>query len=275
MKFIFLQILFCILYFVNSFGQIDNSIEISSIKIDFIRVSIIKEKASMSIINKEGNYYASKLEPNYYYGTNTDSIWTLKLDSSQIHTIYRFIEKAKELENNKCSIRPSSRNLYKVTINNQTSIIIKGNCEWNGLDYKAIEKKIFKEKFDELDLKRNLLKDSIRNTIEGKWIVSGLKKDPKRHDIVILDKLNDSNKLADKTIWSFKDSIDFKSHTNDIINLKYSMEYWLSVSNGYVSLTIRPGYINNNGKVTQKNKGLHFRIKKRETGKIVLEYWGM
>jgi len=275
MRTIFTFFAIYILSIVNSHGQPEHNFEIFSLKIEYETGCFARISGSLLIIEKDGDYFASKLEPNYYYGTRTDSVWTLKLDSVKINTIYRFVDKAKQLEKSSCPSLTTSIDHYLITINEGTSIRIVGNCEWNGLNYNALEKIIFKEKFEELEFKRNSFKDSIRTNLEGIWKVSGLKQDLKRYDLVILYRTPKFSKSRLKTIWSFTDSIDFKSHTNNIIDLKYSTEYWLIVSYGYVSLTIRPGYIENEGKYIKKNDGLHFMIKKMETDKITLEYWGM
>ncbi len=161
----------------NSCGQIENNFEVSSVKIDFETGCETREGRSMLIIKKDSNYFANKLEPNYYYGTTTDSVWILKLDSTKINAIYRFVAKARQLGNSSCPSITTSIDHYLITINKETSISIVGNCDWNGLSYVALEKIVFKEKFEELEFKRNSLKDSISTNLQGIWKISGLKQD--------------------------------------------------------------------------------------------------
>jgi len=254
--------------------QNENENLLPNIEIQFETGCESRESYSISIQTESGQLIAKKNEPNYYYGTKTDSIWTVNLDNTKINAVKNFILKAKIL-NGECPIESTSVDEYNITIENDTTYEIHGHCDWNGLDYFSIEKLLFKEHFNNLDYARNTLKDSVIKELKGQWIITGLNKELKRNDIVTMwrtDELDDLEKGM--IIWNFSDSLSFGSLDNEIFDLTYSKKYQLLVAYGNVNLRISSGaLVDSKGNMTIKNCGADFNIREIESEKIVLDYW--
>ncbi|MCD4747136.1 MAG: hypothetical protein K8R58_12635 [Bacteroidales bacterium] len=218
--------------------------------------------------------YLQKVKPNYYYGFNTDSIWTVNLDSTRICIIKDFIQKAREL-NGECPIATTSIDRYKITIHNDTTYNILGYCDWVGLDYFSFEKILFREHFEDLDKKRYSLKDSVNQVLRGHWIVTGLSGNIKRGDLIYMEWTDNLDDLETSTIvWEFSNNYKFRSYDNKFLNLTYSTKYSLIVDYGYLSLCICAGTIEKpNGDMKIVNNGAYFEFKKIEPKKVSLEFW--
>jgi hypothetical protein len=226
---------------------------------------------SISIMTENGHLIAKKTRPNYYYGTKTDSIWKVKIDKKQLEIINAFIQRAKEL-NGVCPIRSTSVDDYKIIIHNDTTYSIHGNCDWGGLDYFSLERLLFNEHFNDLEKKRNVLKDSVNKVLVGQWIVDGLHKELKQSDSITLSRTNYFKK--DMIVWSFGDSLKFRSLENKIFDLKLSNSYNLIVNDGSVDLEISSGAsTDKNGNMTIENYGAYFSIMEMNADKIILKYW--
>lgn len=245
-----------------------------NIDIQFQTGCIARFDYSISIKTENGKAIARKIKPNYYYGVKTDSIWTVQLDSSQIAIIDKFILKAEEL-NGECQIKNTSVDNYIINIHNDTVFKIYGHCDWDGLDYFSIEKLLFKEHFGDLENKRVILKDSISKGLKGQWIITGLDKEIKHNDTVTMWRTDEVNNIeSGKTVWTFSDSLSFKSFDNRNFDLTYSNSYELNVINGENHLSINSGaLIDKKGNMTIKNYGANFEILMIEPGKIILQYW--
>lgn len=226
---------------------------------------------SISIMTENEQLIAKKIRPNYYYGTKTDSIWTVILDRNQLKIIEKFIQKAKEF-NGDCPIQSTSVDEYKIHIHNDTTYKIHGHCDWDSLDYFSLERQLFNEHFIDLEKKRISLKDSINKLLIGQWIVNGLHKRLKKNDSITLWKTDNLKK--DAIIWSFDDSLKFRSLENNIFSLKLSNSYDLLVNNGYIDLKISSGsLIDKKGNMIIENYGAHFSILEMKSKKIILKYW--
>jgi len=231
-------------------------------------------KYSIAILNKNNKLIAKKIKPNYYYGNFTDSIWTIELDSNKINLIKKFINKAKEF-NGECPIITSSIDYYEITIHKDTVYKIGGNCNWEGLDFFSIEKKLFQNHFELLNKKRVSLKDSLNKILSGQWIVTGLNKELGKRDTIILwrtDELDENENGA--VFWKFFDGNKFNCNDSLVFNLAYSKNYSFVVDYGYVGLAIQAGTkIEQNGKETY-TKGAFFEMDIINTDKIILKYFG-
>jgi hypothetical protein len=253
----------------------DNKSLLPNIKIEFQSGCTAVKYYSILINNKNGQLVARKIAPNYYYGDKTDSIWEVVLDKKNISVIKKFIQKAKEL-NGKCPIKTTSINDYLITINNKPTYKIKGNCDWEDLDYKSIEKLIFKRNYEILEKKRITLKDSIIDELKGHWILNGFHEGLKKFDLLSLCRITKLSDVAPNTIvWTFSDSLKFKSLNNRILDLTYSKDFVIGVEDGSVSLNIGYGdSVDKDGILTMANEGVHLRIKKITKETIILGYWG-
>ena len=57
----------------------------------------------MKVYSVGSSVFADKLEPNYYYGGKTDSIWTVKLIPIQVQYFESFLKQSKQLKG-KCPL---------------------------------------------------------------------------------------------------------------------------------------------------------------------------
>jgi hypothetical protein len=251
----------------------DKQQKLPNIDIHFQTGCEVREDFSISILTENGNLIARKIKPNYYYGVKTDSIWTVHLDSNGIAVIDMFIHKAEEL-NGECPIKNTSVDDYKIKIHNDTTFKIYGHCDWDSLDYFSIEKELFKSHFDDLEQKRETLKDSISSALNGKWIVTGLD-NLKQNDTVTFWRTNELDDIEEGTvIWMFSDSLKFTSFDNKLFDLTYSKDYELILKNGYNHLRIGSGaVIDNKGNMTIENYGANFEIINIDNEIIKLKYW--
>jgi len=228
----------------------------------------------ISILNVNNKLIAKKIRPNYYYGYITDSIWTIELDSIKINLIKKFIQKAKEF-NGECPIITSSVDNYEIIIHNDTVYKIEGHCNWEGLDFYSIEKILFQNHFDSLNKKRVSLKDSLNRILSGQWIVTGLNKELKQSDTIILLRTDEHDKYEIGSVfWEFSDGNNFNSKDSLVFDLAYSNNYGFVVDYGYVGLGIHAGTkIEQNGDVTS-TRGAFFEIDSINIDKIILKYFG-
>ncbi len=269
-KYIMIVLILCSCSITNN----EKESVLENIDIQFQTGCEAREDYSISIMTDNGQLIVKKIQPNYYYGTITDSIWTVIIDSNRLKIIKRFIEKAKELNGN-CPIESTSVDDYNIVIHNDTTYKIHGHCDWDSLDYFTIEKLLFKEHFNDLEKRRVSLKDSINKLLIGQWIVNGLHKGLKQNDSITLWRTDELDDLEVGTIiWNFDDSLKFGSLDNNIFDLAYSNSYDLLVENGSVDLRINSGaLIDKKGNITIQNYGAYFSILEMESEKIILNYW--
>lgn len=251
----------------------DNQPILPNIDIQFQTGCYTREDYSISILTDNGQLIAKKIEPNYYYGIKTDSIWSTRLDSNKVNIIKAFLKKAEEL-NGECPILTSSIDDYNIYIHNDTTFKIHGHCDWDSLDYFSFEKILFKKQFDDLKKKRGTLNDSIINELNRKWIVTGLD-NLQKNDTVTLWRTDELDDIEEGTvIWMFSDSLKFTSFDNKLFDLTYSKNYELILKNGYNHLRIGSGaLIDNKGNMTIENYGANFEILNIDNDIIKLKYW--
>ncbi len=270
----FKNILIVLILTSCSITNTDKEAVLENIDIQFQTGCEARKNYSISILTENGQLIVKKIQPNYYYGTKTDSIWTVIIDSNRLKIIKRFIQKAKEL-NGECPSLSSSIDDYRIDILNDTTYNINGHCDWDSLDYFSIEKLLFKEHFNDLEKRRISLKDSINKLLIGQWIVNGLYTGLKQNDSLTLRRTDELDDLEEGTIiWNFGDSLKFGSLDNNIFDLTFSNSYDLLVENGSVDLRINSGaLIDKKGNMTIENYGAYFSILEMESENIILKYW--
>jgi hypothetical protein len=177
--------------------------DFAEIQIDFVSGDEVMILHRMSISKDNTTIKATKEKPYYYYGSKTDSVWTADIGKYELKLINEFITKA-ENQNDSCSSLSTSIDRYKINIRNKEQINIIGNCDWNGIDYASLEKKIFEHKFFELEKKREFVADSIVQSLEGIWNVSGWKDGVLKNKEVILARTTDiAPKIEGQYRWTF------------------------------------------------------------------------
>lgn len=177
--------------------------DFANIQIEFVTGDEVMSLHRMSIFKDSKTIKATKEKPYYYYGSKTDSVWTADIGKSEMKLINEFITKAKN-QNDSCSFLSTSIDRYKINIENKEQINIIGNCDWNGIDYDSLEKKIFEHKFSELEKKREFVADSIVQSLNGIWDVSGWKNGVLKYKEIILTRTTDNKpKIEGQYRWTF------------------------------------------------------------------------
>ncbi|AUC79967.1 hypothetical protein CW736_11595 [Nonlabens sp. MB-3u-79] len=177
--------------------------DFSNIQIDFVTGDEMMILHRMSILKDSTRIRAIKEKPYYYYGSKTDSTWITEIGKSELQLINEFISYA-ESQKDSCSFLSTSIDRYKIKIEDKKQINIIGNCDWNGIDYDSLEKKIFGNKFSELKNKREFVADSIVESFKGIWDVSGWKNGALKNKEVILTRTNENEPKSDGQYrWNF------------------------------------------------------------------------
>jgi hypothetical protein len=191
---------------LNNFSDIEIRFSTGDERIQYYSMDLIKSGEKIKAIKKS---------PNYYYGSKTDSTWTTEIGKSDLKLLTKFINKAKTLKDT-CSLNSSSTDYYRIKTTRQ-EIKIVGNCEWNGIDYDSLEKKIFKHKFIELNKKREFVTDSIVNGFNGIWDVTGWENGVLKNRNLVLNRTTENKPKVDGIYrWTFDKNkqAEFKQKLN-------------------------------------------------------------
>lgn len=214
------------------------------IEIDFTTGDEVIKRYTLRIFKEGETIKVDKTRPFYYYGSGTDSIWTTEIGNTELQIINQFLKKAKTIDS--CSSLSSSIDHYTIKIGGKQQIEIRGNCDWQNLDYKSLEFILFQKQFEELDKKRKAVADSIVNSLNGSWDVNGWRNGALENRNVILTKNNSSEPTKEGfQRWVFK-----KSKVEELIKS-------LDIDEGSTLIEIR---------------GSTYRIKSIGTEIIELEY---
>lgn len=159
----------------------------------------------LSILRADEEIKIIKRRPFYYYGSQTDSTWEKAIDRSELQLIEEFLNIARSHKDT-CMFRSSWKERYDIEIGDEERINLVGNCLWKGSDYKALEKKLFKDHFLELDRKRIITGDSVIASLIGSWKVHGLQNGYRQGTKVELIRTEKEKSLdGNQKIWSFGD----------------------------------------------------------------------
>ena len=187
----------------NNFSDIEINFQTGDERIKLYTMDIFKSGEKIKAIKKS---------PFYYYGSGTDSTWTIEIGKSDLKLITEFIEKAKTIKDT-CPINSSSIDYYDIKTNGK-EIKIVGNCEWNGIDYDSLENKIFEHKFIELEKKRVIVADSLARSFNGIWDVSGWENGVlKNRNLVLTRTTENKPKIEGIYRWTFD-----KENNSDLKN---------------------------------------------------------
>ena len=188
----------------NDFSDIEIRFRTGDERIEFYSMNIFKSGEKIKAIKKS---------PFYYYGSKTDSTWTTEIQKSDLNLITEFINKAKSIIDT-CAFNSSSIDYYDIKTNGNLLKIV-GNCEWNGIDYDSIERKIFKHKFIELGKKRKIVSDSLVKSFCGIWDVFGWENGVlKSKDLVIERVSENAPEISGIYRWTFDKKNESKLKEN-------------------------------------------------------------
>lgn len=225
-------------------------------------------KYEIKVYKLGDDFFADNIAPFYYYGTKTDSVWTVKLTKEKKKLCENFIKKAKSLPN-ECPQMSSAFENYMIVLPYDT-IEINGECDWDKLDFYNLSNTLFSEKFRELSKKRKQLEKELNSKIYGKWNVLNLHSEQKRGNILILSRVNNS-----KCNWEFGHNFLFRSYCNDIFDMSKSEDYLWNIDQGEIYLIIQAGFNKEkNGDISVANYGAEFIVENIDKNYIQLKFLG-
>jgi hypothetical protein len=224
-------------------------------------------KSDIYIYKQNNKYYARNIAPFFYIGTKTDSIWVSELSQDKIQTCIELLNRAKNLPE-ECPETSSATKEYQITYADNT-IKIRGDCDWEDLDFINFRSQIFYEKFAILEAKRLALIDSINKQLRGKWHFMPIKNMFSKGDMLLLRKTANAYYSC---AWQMGESNTFSSNCNDVLNLSYSIRYLLNVD-GDIYIEIQGGStIEKNGSMKVRNFGATFTIESISSEELRLKY---
>lgn len=227
--------------------------------------SISQDELSVFVV--ENNYYAKKISPKYYCGIEYDSIWAVKLNKKQIRACKNFIETAEKITS-ECPNLSSSISNYVIKIDNHT-LTVKGECDWKGIDYEALENMLFKENFKQLERCRRNLISELNKKLIGKWYYSTPKSELKSGEKIMLTK----SKTSDECFWNIDKDLYFEDSCNSIFDMKKSHEFEWDIDEGSIFLDILGGFnTDEKGIITVANYGATFVLVEIDENNIILEF---
>jgi hypothetical protein len=216
---------------------------------------------------KDEKYYADNIMPVFYYGNQTDSVWTTELDQAKKIACHRFISKAKKLPR-ECPPRCVCVEDYYIVFSDDT-IRISGGCNWGNLDFLGFRGKLFKEHFVDLEVKRENLINDLNKKLMGKWYFAPLNSPLIRGDTLELTKINDNKP---NNFWEFSKHNAFSCSKDDFLSLQYSKEYLWGVSEGDITLNIQLGLHKDESGIPNLSDGAHFFLDKIDDNKLTLKF---
>ena len=187
---------------LNAFTDIKIRFRTGDERIEFYSMDILKEGKKIKAIKKS---------PFYFYGSETDSTWTTEIGKSDLKLIKEFINKAESIKDT-CLFNSSSIDYYDIKTNGK-EIKIVGNCDWNGINYDSLERKIFKHKFIELKKKRETVADSLVKSFNGVWDVSGWENGVLKNQNLVLTRTTENKPKIDglyRWIFDKTNELEFK-----------------------------------------------------------------
>ncbi|MCF8451360.1 MAG: hypothetical protein K9G49_15915 [Taibaiella sp.] len=224
-------------------------------------------KSEINIYKQNNKYYARNVAPYFFIGTKTDSIWVSELSQDKIQTCIELLNRAKNLPE-ECPETSSATKEYQITYGNNT-IKIRGDCDWEDLDFINFRSQLFYEKFAILEAKRLALIDSLNKQLRGKWHFIPFKNMFNRGDILLLKKVADADYSC---TWQMGESSTFSSTCNDVLNLSYSIRYLLNVD-GDIYIEIQGGStVEKNGSMKVRNFGATFTIEAISSEELKLKF---
>jgi|GEM_PF-6748275 len=180
----------------------------------------VNQRHELNIYTQDNKYYADNVSPYYYIGKRTDSVWTVELDQFRISTCNKFLDKIRSLPK-ECPVLSTCITRHIITSASDT-IIIRGDCNSDSLDFFAFRQIIFQDKFNELELKKSNLIDNLNRSILGTWYYKPFKSSPKHGDYLVLTKAND---FVSKCSWEFGTEHSFRSSCNEVLDFTYTEKY--------------------------------------------------
>ncbi len=213
------------------------------------------EKSEINVYQKDNKLYADNVFSGHFSDGHL-TVWTTELDEDKITTCIKFVEKAKTLPG-ECPNNSTSVTQYIISFPKDT-IRIRGNCQWDTLDFYKLRDILFRKNYAEEAQKKTDRIHDLSKKLMGRWYFTSLKSEPKQDDPFILTRANDNNQAC---FWEFGNDSSFKSSSTDkYMNLSYSKKYQWNID-GETYLKIEAGYTKNkDGNLTIENYDATFKL---------------
>lgn len=109
----------------------------------------------MKFKNDNDQLKAYILEPHYYYGRKTDSVWETALDSHKIVAIKEYIKHSRNLVDYHCESQSTLFPMWQTFYKDRLLFMVEGEENFERISYDSLEQIVFKEHFADLELKRS------------------------------------------------------------------------------------------------------------------------
>jgi len=228
-----------LLFFLFSCGAREPNNKLPAFNLTYISGCNAITRSKISIYYKDDKYFADHTSPTYFDGNNTDSLWTIELNTKQIDACIKFLDNAKSLPR-KCDQFSSSENHHIIIINKDT-IDINGDCDWNNLDFQFLDQQLFKTKHSEIEEKKKIFLENLDKKLTGKWFLQPSNKDLKRDDILTFSRSKITNNFI-----VFGDKNILTGNCIDLLKMKNLKRYKTELSDGWNETVINLDW----GKVT-------------------------
>ncbi len=228
------------------------------------------EKLELNVYKKANKCFAENISPVFYYPNKRDSIGTIELNTDKVRACLEFIRRAKVQPKN-CPEKHSSVVNYTISTLHDT-IYIEGDCDWDNLNYFDLRALLFKEKFAEMELKRESILSGLEGGLLGKWYFAPLKRELKKGDILILSKTNNFHSDA---YWEIGKDHSFKSSNNKVLDFHKTEKYesYVGKWDGNVYFEIQGGFQNeSNGGISVANDGATFIVESYNDNVLKLRF---
>ncbi len=225
------------------------------------------DKYEINIYKKGGKYYADNISPVFYVGSRSTGAWSAELNAGKIAACLTFLGRMRS-QPEECPEVSTSIKDYLVTTGTET-IHVRGDCDWDGMDFFDLRSALFTEKFADLDARRLALGDSLSRKLTGKWYFAPIKTKFKAGEYFTLSRAPGPGLSC---TWQFGVNSSFKSSCNDVLNLEYSTRYVLNLDgNNYFE--IQGGATTDaNGNTTIRNFGAAFTIESVNESELKLKF---
>lgn len=249
--------------------QPDRVALLSPFEADFLAGDESVDRYKLKVYYQDGQVWADKLLPNYYYGSKTDSIWRARLSNAQIELCNAFLRKAKSLPK-ECP-HTLTGVFFNGIVTETDTFRIDGECDWGNVSYLQLEANFFKKQFEDLRKKRDSLEALLTGTLHGRWYLTPASGELKHGDKLLLSK--EATPENRQCFWEFSPEYGFKSGCTGLLSMPYTNAYRLDIDEGDASLHIEGGFTQNkDGLVEVANDGANFIIEAVDRNKIVLRF---
>ncbi len=221
----FLLVLVTYAFILSSFNQKDNN-TIKPFEVEFISGCNAVTHSKIKVYQAEGKYFAEHISPTYFDGAGIDSLWRIELTKEQINDCNRFLNKAKSLSG-KCDHFSSVENHHIIFIGNDT-IDIDGDCDWDNLNFRFLDEKLFGEKHSTLEGRKKQFISDLHKKLMGKWYIDKEQNNLNKNDIVIFRKDRTSD-----FVWEFKENDKLSGNNAGLLGIKELETYKLQISDGW------------------------------------------